>query len=364
MRDLGVYFGTFAPCHVGHLEQIIRAKRENKNALVIVSGYDDDRGDKAGMSLTNRVKAMRELLKDDENVTVVTLDETNIPRYPAGWAPWLDLLKDKIQEQTVSLDLPMESVTFYVGEEEYIEPLDSYFTKAFAKSDVQITKVDRRITGISGTSIRENPILNWDFVTRPFRRFFVKNILVIGTASTGKTTLVRDLARRYSTSYSLEYSREYQTTRQVRDDELDIKDLHTIGIGQFELNRKHIHSPGTRKVFFADTDVMTTKLYTKLYAPKEDYEKIAPVFDYYISLQTWALIIVLPPTTNYVDDGFRDMSMADEKARLDMHQMFLDEIKYQGLEDRMVVLKGESFQEKYEEAHRLVDEILADGKDN
>ena len=61
MRDLGVYFGTFAPCNVGHLEQIIRAKRENKNALVIVSGYDDDRGDKAGMSLPNRSTHCRKL---------------------------------------------------------------------------------------------------------------------------------------------------------------------------------------------------------------------------------------------------------------------------------------------------------------
>ena len=39
MRDLGIYFGTFAPCHVGHFEQIVRAKRENKHAAVIISGY-------------------------------------------------------------------------------------------------------------------------------------------------------------------------------------------------------------------------------------------------------------------------------------------------------------------------------------
>lgn len=47
-----------------------------------------------------------------------------------------------------------------------------------------------------------------------------------------------------------------------------------------------------------------------------------------------------------------------------MHQMFLDELAAQGLMDKTVVLTGESFQQKYEEAHRLVDEILADGKDN
>lgn len=362
MRDLGIYFGTFAPCHVGHFEQIVRAKRENHHALVIVSGYAGDRGDQAGMNLVNRVKAMRELLKDDDNVNVLKLDETDIPKYPDGWAPWLDMLRSHV-ESAVAMEL-QKTVTFYVGEDEYIEPLQTYFDQAWPDTDVVVTRVDRRITGISGTSIRENPLLNWDYVTRPFRRFFVKNVLIVGTASTGKTTLTRDLARRYSTSYSLEYSREYQTTRQVRDDELDIKDLHAIGIGQYELNREHIHSPGTRKVFFADTDVMTTKLYAQLYLKPEEFEKIEPVFDFYISQQTWALIILLPPTTHYVDDGFRDMSQADNESRLKMHQMFIDEINKHGLSDVTVVLEGDSFQEKYEEAHRLVDQILADGKDN
>ena len=84
MRDLGVYFGTFAPCHVGHFEQIIRAKRENRHAVVILSGYQGDRGEKIGMNLEHRSRAMRQLLKNDTNVTVLQLDETDIPRYPAG----------------------------------------------------------------------------------------------------------------------------------------------------------------------------------------------------------------------------------------------------------------------------------------
>ncbi len=367
MRDLGIFFGTFAPCHVGHFEQIIRAKRENKHAFVIVSGYDGDRGDQAGLHLDNRVKAMRELLANDDHVTVMKLDETEIPKYPDGWEPWLKMLTEAIEQgiEEKSWDYEVQSLSYYVGEEEYIEPLQQHFNATWTNRTTTITMVDRKILGISGTDIRENPLLNWDYVMRPFRRFFVKNVLIIGTASTGKTTLVRDLARRYSTSYSLEYSREYQTTRQVPDDELDIKDLHAIGIGQFELNREHIHSPGTRKVFFADTDVMTTKLYTKLYAKEEEYKKIEPVFDYYISLQTWALIIVLPPVTEYVDDGFRDMRLSDEQQRQDMHQMFLDEIKAHGLENVTKVLdSGGDFYEMYTKAHELVDEVLADGKDN
>ncbi len=345
MNSLGIYFGTFAPCHVGHFEQIVRAKRENDRAVVIVSGYDGDRGDLAGMSLNNRVKAMRELLKDDPTVSVRMLDETNIPKYPAGWAPWLNLLRERVEETFDISDV--NRMTFYVGETEYMEPLDSYFKAHWAQSEIVITRVDRRVTGISGTSIRENPLYNWDFVTRPFRRFFVKNVLIIGGAGTGKTALTRDLARRYSTSYSLEYLPDFLKERLVEEQELDIKDFHEIGIGQYEHNRYHIHSPGTRKVFFADTDVMMTKLFAESHLDEEDFNQLVPVFDFYISLQTWALIIVLPPTEE--DSSYERM---------------LDELSRQQLTHSVVTLEGLNYQEIYEAAHQLVDALLADGRDN
>ena len=84
MRDLGIYFGTFAPCHVGHFEQIVRAKRENRHAAAIISGYEGDRGDRIGMNLAHRTRAMRQLLRHDSNVSILELNETDIPRYPAG----------------------------------------------------------------------------------------------------------------------------------------------------------------------------------------------------------------------------------------------------------------------------------------
>lgn len=39
---------------------------------------------------------------------------------------------------------------------------------------------------------------------------FHKKVLIVGSASGGKTTLVKDLARVYNAPYSLEYAREYQ----------------------------------------------------------------------------------------------------------------------------------------------------------
>lgn len=350
MRSLGIYFGTFAPCHVGHFEQIVRAKRENKHAVVIISGYDGDRGDHIGMNLEHRARAMRQLLRHDSNVTVLQLDETTIPRYPAGWEPWLKMLERLIQQTIDSLDFRVEKATFYIGEDEYVDPLERHFNKAWSTVDILMTMVDRKILGISGTEIRETPILNWDFVTRPFRRFFVQNVLVTGAPHSGKSMLIEDLARRYSTSYSVEYAKEYFDENQLQAPDLDAKDFHAIGIGQFELNRRHIHSNATRKVFFADTDVLTAKVHNML-ADHGEQNYVNQIFEHYIKLQTWNLILILPPK--------QGASQYDN----DFYRVLLEQLEQYNLMKNTVLL-NDTYQKNYLTAHSLIDDILEEGKDN
>lgn len=350
MRDLGIYFGTFAPCHVGHFEQIVRAKRENKHAVVIISGYDGDRGSQIGMNLEHRARAMRQLLRHDKNITVLQLDETKIPRYPAGWLPWLKMLQQLVEQAKDALSFNVTSATFYMGENDYMEPIETHFNGEWPETDIQMTMVDRKILGISGTEIRETPILNWDFVTRPFRRFFVQNVLVTGAPHSGKSMLIEDLARRYSTSYSVEYAKHYFDEHQLKSADLDAKDFHAIGIGQFESNRRHIHSNATRKVFFADTDVLTSKVHNML-AAHDSKEYVNQIFEHYIELQTWSLILILPPKT--------DASEYDKE----FYRVMLEQLKHYKLIERAVIL-NDTYQENYLHAHSLVDDILEDGKDN
>ena len=51
-----------------------------------------------------------------------------------------------------------------------------------------------KINPVSGTQIRKNPVKYWSKITAPFKPYLCKNILIIGTASEGKSTLVRDIA--------------------------------------------------------------------------------------------------------------------------------------------------------------------------
>ena len=42
MYNIGIVFGGFCPLHQGHLDLIMRAKKENDYAIVVVCGYDTD----------------------------------------------------------------------------------------------------------------------------------------------------------------------------------------------------------------------------------------------------------------------------------------------------------------------------------
>lgn len=217
-KTVSVVFGTFAPMHKGHIDLIQRAKRENDRAVVIVSGYDQDRGHQIGLGLQKRFRYIRETFNDEPLVSVFKLDETGMPPYPEGWTPWLEALQALV---AIKED---EELVFYVSEKGYAEEL---------RSRGYLASFTERNFGISATLIRENPAKYWNSIAKPFRRHFSKNVLVVGSASNGKTTLVRDLGRYYSCPVSLEYARYYQQRFNVRDDELTGKDYNYLLTGQY-----------------------------------------------------------------------------------------------------------------------------------
>ena len=205
-KKIAVVFGTFAPLHQGHIDLIQRAKRQCDAVWVVVSGYKGDRGEQVGLTLQKRFRYIREAFRDDELTSVCKLDETNIPRYPMGWQEWLDQML-----QAISYDQTGQELIFFVGESEYQQELSE---RGFE------TVLQERKFGISATMIRENPSKYWKYIAQPFRRQFTKKVLIMGSASNGKTTLAKDLARFYDAPVSLEYAREYQIKNNVRDDEL------------------------------------------------------------------------------------------------------------------------------------------------
>ena len=344
---VAVVFGTFAPLHQGHIDLIQRAKRQCDRVCVIVSGYKGDRGEEVGLPLQKRFRYIREGFSNDELTQIYKLDETELPRYPLGWEPWL-----KIALETIQYDSKREDLVFFVGEKTYQEELEARGFQAH---------LQERQFGISGTLIRENPSKYWKYIAQPFRRQFTKKVLIMGSASNGKTTLAKDLARFYDAPVSLEYAREYQIKNNVRDDELTPKDYYYLLLGQYDQTSKLIDSSANRGLVIADTNSLVTKGYYDYYMEVEGPEtSMTDTFDnLFVSIlakEKWDLILFVQPIGSYVNDGFRDMTMADDEIR-NSFSNHLDQLRHQYLADIPTAYLGQDYLGNYEEAKRVIDTI-------
>ena len=314
---------------------------------MIVSGYKGDRGEEVGLPLQKRFRYIREGFSNDELTQIYKLDETELPRYPLGWEPWL-----KTALETIQYDSKREDLVFFVGEKTYQEELEARGFEA---------RLQERQFGISGTLIRENPSKYWKYIAQPFRRQFTKKVLIMGSASNGKTTLAKDLARFYDAPVSLEYAREYQIRNNVRDDELTPKDYYYLLLGQYDQTSKLIDSSANRGLVIADTNSLVTKGYYDYYMEVEGPEtSMTDTFDnLFVSIlakEKWDLILFVQPIGSYVNDGFRDMTMADDEIR-NSFSNHLDHLRHQYLSDIPTAYLGQDYLGNYEEAKRVIDTI-------
>lgn len=365
-NQIGIFFLTGAPLHLGHYQAIIQAKRENDGCVVVLSGFDGDRGEEIGLPLNKRFRYTRELFADDKEVYVTYVNETDIPRYPDGWMPWLEKMKEAVSNSVSNKELDF---VWYVGEEDYKQELQSRLQiSSDEKNQHHVKLLDRSILPISGTMIRNNPFKYWNYISRPFRRHFSTNVLIAGTASGGKSTLVRDLARSFGAPFTDEYARRYEEESNITDEELDANDFQYLASGQFDNNRKTIQSPSNNGLFIADTNVTVTKMYAKEYLTEKEYQALLPGYEMLEAKEKWDLILIVPPVTQYVDDGFRDMNHSGDAFRWEMHLRLLQLLEDNGWKDRVLVLDAPSgdnldkqgFYSRYAQARTIVKQFMLD----
>ena len=367
--DYGIVFGSFAPLHRGHLDMIMRAKKENPGGvLLIVCGEDNDKGCPL-MPVEKRYRYVREFFQNDDLVAVYGINdsELGLTGYTeSGWTIWMEEL-NRLIEKAIAPNANGSSPKkrWYVGDKLYYDDL--------VKLGEQATLVDRTdITPISATMIRNNPLKYWNYIAPTFRRVFSHNILITGTASEGKSTMVTDLGKYFDTAYSYEWPRDFMEEKCLADWELDAADFVAFLEGQFNCNRKAIDSPRNKGFFFADTDSLITNMYSQFYAQdesctftQEEYDTIVkPLAYHYAQKSRWNKIFMIVPHGVFVDDHSRFMKHANMESRQALINIMKESLIDVGDWDKVVILDG-NYYENFMTIVKYVKEIQREaGMDN
>lgn len=321
--NIGVCFGGYSPMHQGHLDLIMKSKKQNDITHIIVCGYDNDpRG--FLLPLEKRYNIIRNFLQE-ETVKVHIINDTKLGLDESmslnNWKVWLDEV-DKFIKQDLTYT-GISTVTFYVAEKRYVDDIYAAVVEgALDKFNVIVDYSDRNENPISGTMCRENPIAHWFKIAQPFRAYYSHNILIAGTASEGKTTLTRDIGKYFGIPFSYEKGRDICHLK--NDTEFNFKDFLYNITEQNRYNEELICSPQNPGVFISDTDNMVTLMYAAAYKDregfaltKENYNVLYDVVKEYAPTIKWNKIFLIKPKSKpIVDDGERYMPDSDYEIRL------------------------------------------------
>ena len=266
--------------HQGHLDLIMRAKKENDICFVIVCGYDgEERGESVGLPLRRRISLVRQMFRKDEQIRVISINDTELgideSMSESNWDIWLEAVKGEILKSDMGIE-GYDIFTWYVAESIYKKSLDSRKESRYPINEVKLFDKENQV---SGTLIRQNPIKYWKKIAKPFRPYFSTNILITGTASEGKSTLTRDIATYFGIPYSEEYGRAYMEWYGKTDVDLTINDFQEFLIEQRRDTKAKIESDSNEGIVISDTDNLVTMMYAAAYADDDAIDLTDDDFD-------------------------------------------------------------------------------------
>lgn len=373
--SIGICFGGYCPMHQGHLDAIMQAKKENDICYVVVCGYNNEpRANELGLQLDKRYQLVKEFFKDDEIIKIIKINDTELGIDESmsieNWVIWLDAVMSQIYKD---FNCRVDDINIYVGETHYVESIEYLIEKGYEVTfnycnnlkPIFVPKENK----VSGTLVRQNPLQYWDKIVKPFRKFLTKNILVIGTASEGKTTLVRDIAKYFDIPHIEEYGRTYMAERNMLDTDLTCHDFTEFLFHQRqELLDAEESDSNNKGIIISDTDNFITLMYCKAYAEdsninftEDEFESLkCLVRDHLTKGVYWDKIFIIPPGNKFVDDGSRYMvqsSMEERTKNYDNLMQMISEICPEYI-DKMIQLTPGKYYNNFLEVKNYINSLL------
>lgn len=147
---------------------------------------------------------------------------------------------------------------------------------------------------VSASAIRKDLFLNWKFLPESVKPYFAVKVVVLGTESTGKSTLTQDLSTHFRCSFVSESGREI-----IADsNSFTMEDLHSVAKEHANQINKAVqfNSP----LIIIDTDIHITKSYSRFRFGTE-----LNVDDATINSNKASLYLYLNNDVEYFQDGTR-----------------------------------------------------------
>lgn len=331
IMKVGICFGGYCPMHQGHLDVIMRAKKENDVCFVVVCGYDNEpRSWEINLNLDERHNLINNFFCNDEQIIVLKINDTELgideSMSDHNWTVWQNKVKELIFGNVhwrgpyikyQKIDEITSDITWYVAE--------PFYKTSIERNNVMNGKVILidKLNPVSGTLIRNNPIKYWNKISKPFKPYLCKNILILGTASEGKSTLVRDISNYFDIPHAWEYGRGYMEDRDMQDTDLTVDDFKEFLKGQISICN-NFRTQSKNGIFISDTDNCVTLMYAKAYSSNPEMQINED--DYKVLYNEakrlhknnkfkWDHIYVFLPSKNFVDDGSRYMGQASMEER-------------------------------------------------
>lgn len=196
----------------------------------------------------------------------------DIPQYPEEhvdfWNLWKKAIKSKVKWK----------IDYVFASEEYWFKLAEILGAKFIPVNIA-----RDLVPISGTKIRENPYEYWNYLPEEVREYYLKRVCIYWPESTWKSILAKNLALHFKTNSVNEYARDLIDTQNW---ELVYNDIEIIT--RWHQASQHSLEKLSNKVIFVDTDIITTKIWSKILFKKcpEFIKKASkkPKYDLYLLL--------------------------------------------------------------------------------